>query len=363
MHKIRNWAVPFLRFGIVVLVYAIVAGFVLHSFMADHGLEGAPSRCDFASTVSYEASRPFVFRALTPLIINLGAASVPANMRERFGDWFLVGSPAAQHFHHDPADWTVDLSIKWHIAYFFLFGCLFLTLLVWRGLARQVPDVGPAFGDFAPVAGLLLVPLSFHIGGYIYDLPELLLVSLCVFLILSRRIRLFYVVFSLAVLNKEVAAITAFYLLAVRDDWRSPRWWGHGAALAIVGGSIILTTRYLFRDNAGSSEEWKFFYNLGFWTSPRAYLLTISPSSPLIRLPGPGNLVYFALGVAAVLVGWRQAPIQLRRLVVVAGVINLALFLALGYENEVRALGPFFPVAFAYLCHTVARVYSLSSRV
>jgi len=345
------------RWILLTAVYVFTAAFVLNAFMVQWGFRGENSPFGFERLLDHSAERPYVYRVLSPTVINAVAAVIPETLVADGRKWLLDESPLLR-YKRPGESWSVEKSKKWHVAYFYLFACLLGILVAARVLTRAVCDVTPLFADFAPSVALLFLPLTFHFGGYLYDFAELALMLLCLLALVKSRLIWFYPVYLLAILNKESNVLISFFFLAVMyDALPRKKLLAHFAAQVTIGALIVLALRIAFLDNGGSQALLSFPLNVLFWSSPKAYWSFITPYAPLILVPRGANLISLFLLAFMVLWSWNQKPGAVRRLVLLSAACNLPLFLLFAFLDEIRNLSITFPAIYLVGCHTVNDVY------
>jgi hypothetical protein len=326
--------------------------------MSEFEFEGKPGQSEFNALLDYKSNRPFAFRVLTPFTINIGAELFSASFLEKHAAFLTSQSPAIKRYYKGSYGLSPELGLKWHIAYVYLFATLVGTLIACRQLSLLFFPFNRMMCDYAPAAALLFLPLTFHLGGYIYDFPELFLLSLCLLSIVSQRYCLFYVSYVLASLNKESNVLIAPYLLiSIYPFVQRRKFYQHLMIALALGAIIVVGGRIAFHSNPGFGAVQRLSHNLAFWLRGNYLVDSFSPIAPLLRLPAPGNACMLFLVIFGVFAFWRRKPQTVRNLVWVSLVINLPLFLALGYENEVRALAMAFPVMYLALLYTIYYVY------
>jgi hypothetical protein len=343
-------------------LYLIVAAVVLNTFMNRWGFRARSPRYGFKALITHEGHRPFVFRALTPAVISGLTSLLPASRLEQVVEWDLT-RPVADHpslAAHRRFAWGASPLPEQYVAYALLWAVVFLLLMAMRRLTRVTRSFSDAFADFAPVAALLVLPLSFSRGGYLYDFPELLLVTLAVGFLWERRWLLYYGCFVLACLNKESAILLVVYVLAF--NWRrlSPRSLvTHTGAHALLGLPILAWQRITFAPNPGANAEFQLWDNVRLLLSPEPWTRFWDPYGPLLPFPGPFNVVSVALFGAAAFLFWGDKPDGLRRAFVAMMAVLVPLLIAFGMLDEVRNLSLAFPAAYLLACYTVARLYGM----
>lgn len=339
------------------LVYVFVAALVLGGFMERWGFRGDNRAFGFERMLDHSAERPYVYRVLSPAIINAGAALLPDALVSGNEGWWQRGTPL-RRFRKPGESWTLEKSVKWHVAYFYLFACLIGALLAARHLARVVCRAPPLFADFAPAVAALFLPLVFHLGAYLYDFPELLLMLLCLVALAHARSGWFYLLFLAAILNKESNVLLVVFFVAFQWDrlpWR--RLLGHVAVQVAIGAMLLVSLRVLFSENGGATAFFSFPVNLVFWLTPSSYVTFFDSHAPLVPLPRGLNVVTLFTAGMLLFWAWDEKPREVRRLVVLSALVNLPLFLLFAALDELRNLSLMFPALYLAGCGTVLRVY------
>ena len=349
----------FLRWGLLLLVYVVVSAFVLDSFMSIWGFRGDSPRYGLEALLGRQSHRPFAYRVLSPTLIDAGVRLVPERVRAARRDWFLERSPLLRYRFANES-WSLEKSVRWHVAYAYVFASLLALLFATRWLTGRTFPGRALFRDYAPAIGALLLPLSFHLGGYLYDFAELCLLTLALGALLARNDRLYYPVFVLAVLNKESDVLLAALFVAVHlGSMPRRRLAAHAACQALLGAALLAAVRWALRDHPGGPVEVWIGHNVGYWTDPASYVATFAPIAPLVRLPEPGNVALLLLVGAGLGWRWSEKPAAIRRLVVASLAITVPLLLLFAFENEIRgALYLAFPPIYLAACHTVLGLYA-----
>jgi hypothetical protein len=345
------------RWAFLTLVYVIVAAVVLDAFMERWGFRGDAPNHGFVHMLDHTAHQPFVYRVLSPTVVNVGAALVPATAQRSWRPWLLRETPLLRY--RAPFEsWNPDKALKWHIAYGYLFLCLVAALFAVRALTRAVTPVTPLFADFAPAVALLLLPLTFLRGGYFYDFPELLFLFLCTLCAATARWLPYYALFVLAILNKESNVLIVMIFAAFAAS-RLPRrqWLTHVACQVAVGAVLVAALRVAFRDAGGGATQAWFPLNVLFFLSPEWYAKFFAPYAPLIPVPRGINGISLALVAFAVLWRWREKPLEFRRLFLLSAAVTFPLYVLFGFLDEIRALSLVFPAIYLLGCHTVDDLY------
>jgi hypothetical protein len=201
--------------------------------------------------------------------------------------------------------------------------------------------------DAVPVIALLLLPVTFAGGGFLYDLPELFFVSACFLAFVRARWAFWYPLLALAILNKEASVLVVSWWLAYTHapkDARGMRtFWLHAPLSAAVGAATVLFLWWAFRASPGYLAQPNFAHNFEYWTKLRGFTATHDAFAMGIPLPVAAHIV----NIAVVILVWRFGKTRVPPVVAPAflwSVVAVApLALLFGFENEVRVFASAVP--------------------
>ena len=278
------------------------------------------------------AHRPFVQRALVPLVVRATVATAPDAVRQQAESIAREGRMIRAVFRR--GGWDQAYALEYLITCVVMFGSL--LGFVWA-IYRLTLDLygGPPWA--ARVAGLMaLVCLPpFLSKGYysaIYDFPSLLLFSLGLLFLFRRQWPAFLLVFVLACINKETAILLTL-VFAIRHgrslyEGEQTRLLRRVAALQVAVAVVVRVAIALaFRDNPGTSVEFHLQANLELYTRPYSLPLLLSAAAVVL----------------AVFRNWQDKPCFLRQAVwVVVPLLTALPFF--GWRYEFRACYEAYPV-------------------
>jgi hypothetical protein len=348
------------RSFLIALLYAITAFFVLHIFMLNNGWfrELSDSGFSFDRMVSFTADRPFAYRVLMPALINASACLFPKDFVRLHKKRLTVHSPLAIYaqnklFMHE------SIALKVHLEYVYLYLSLFFLLYSVRYLTKHIYAFPSVVSDVAPALALLFLPLTFTMGGHIYDFPELLLTALCLICIIKKKWVFYYIMFVLAILNKEVNVLLILFFIAFcRGTMAKKDILKHAALQVLIGATLVLWVRFLFADNPllpGLHDYWK--HNIRYWLNPKSYFLfwdAYHVGLPIF--PRGSNIFLIIITAFFIFNKWKDKPLQVKRLFIYTASFNIPLFLYGGSCDEIRALSLMFPAIYLLAVYSLYRL-------
>lgn len=216
---------------------------------------------------------------------------------------------------------------------------------VLRALLARSLSVPAPVPDVAGVLALLGLPAFFRYVNYLYDLPTLLLYTLCLLLMLRRNWPAYGIAFVLCALSKETAALLIpVYLLTFRREAGSARIFDgvlafQVAAFVAVRASLML----VYGANPGSAVEFQLQHNL------------------MLTPYGPGDFAAGCVFLLAVAHDWHAKPLLLRNTVLMIVPLLWLTFL-FGYLDELRDYYEVYPGAVATITYSVCRLLGVPCR-
>jgi hypothetical protein len=355
---------------LLAILYVAVASIVLNTFMLKWSFCGNDPRAGFERLVTYSAYRPFAYRVLSPTVVRVIARHVPRQIASKVlasgatvRDENFPTRSLPERFHWLPppgSDWAShpDLLLEHYVAYGYLFLTLLSLLLILRALLGQFDWCSQLFRDLAPIVALLLLPLTFVDGGYLYDFPELMLAALGLLLLLKQNWAFYYGVIVLACLNKETGFLIGLYFIGLYVSRHSrTSFLLHLVLHATLVIPAIGIGHFVMRANPGLPAEWQLLRHLRYLLSETPYVAFYDDYALFIPVPGPLNVaIVFLVGFAAFF-RWGKKPVELRRAFGFTTSALIVLFVTMGHQDEIRVFYPSLPPLFLLACDTVARTY------
>jgi hypothetical protein len=304
-------------------------------------------RARFLDLIYGRAHRPFVYRALVPWLIRGTLAVVPGALTRGLSEALPEALPIvgrAADFLSWEREHLPEYAIALGLAYLAIIG--YLVALRWLG--RQCYDMPaserPWLTDTLPLLSLVVLPVFFKRGThFLYDLPALFLFTLALACLRAHRVRAYYAVYAIGLLNKETmllagVAMALWVAAGGGHRWRERLMWHAGVHIALFA-IVRLALIAIYRHNPGEPAELRLLDNLIFYSYP--YWFTAVTS----------------VGSVVLLIGhdWKKKPLLLRSTLWLV-VPFFGLYLVAGSWGEIRVFYELLPVCYLLGFQTVAKI-------
>lgn len=326
---------------VVAVTYGATAVFVFAIWVwgadtVSTSLNGDP-RSPLAGLINGTAHKPFVQRALVPIVTRGLCGVIPASCKE----WVSNSLMASAKFRKEAArlGWEVQAIPEYLIALTLALASLAAFPFVVRSLFVFLYDSEKLVADLVPLGILLGLPPFFLVGThYIYDFPALFFFTTGFVLLVQRRWSLFYPVYALGCVNKETMVLLIVAMLLVhRHGMPRMKLLVHVLAQLVVFGIIESALLLAFRDNPGTSMELHLFGNIHNFLLPYSFeaglLLVLFWVLVFHDFPNKHPVLKRAL--------WLALPFGL-------------LTFVFGWMSEIRALYEIYPICALLIAHTIA---------
>ena len=265
------------------------------------------------------AWRPYVTRALVPIVARTAETVLPSTFATPLGD----------------ADHTLVIIIMG----LSLLGFAYAV----ENLSGAVFTARPLAGSLAALGALAFVPMFLYpFSRQIYDFTTLWLFTLTLACMARGQWTAFAVVFALTTINKETSILLTV-VFAVHHYGRLDRaaFWRLLALQVIVFVVIRGGIGYMYRGNEGGAVEMHLFdHNQHVLEYP---------------MEMSKRLWFLVAATAAGTWGWRQKPALLKHALLVLAPILLVMGLTVGQLDEIRAYYEFYPVVVLLVADTAYR--------
>ena len=282
------------RYWIHILYFCFTALFSLVYFRATLQIE-LVDVATLEKLTSFTANRPPQLRVLVPALVYFIRDYVPIELR--------------------------------HLYLIITFGFSLVLLYAFRNFIRIF--IQDKTADF--YALVLIYTLTFNYAAlnpifYPSDIPSILFFTVGLVLILKRRWMWYYILFPIAVLNRETISflsIALVFLLYKKVPFIQLVI--HSVVQFVIWMGIKLLLAHIFRDNPG--HEFRFTYIENFWVIVSIFKF---------NLPLLARLLIFGLIWTLIPYGWREIPSDLKRLLLVFVPFVIIIFTIGCFIDEIR---------------------------
>ena len=329
------------------IIYMILCVFIVLIFISPPGINGY-ERAMFGDMVYGQAHKPFVYRALLPMIIRTTASIIPEETDELINKMLdkipSVKSELSKSTEEDMFYWEKELYTEYIVAIFYIFLFLLGFVFSLKYLFEGVYKASILSKDILAISALLILPSFFDYMSYLNDFPALCLFTLGLGLMVRKKWVLFLIIYVLGCFNKETTILLT--LIFAIHFFRAGKMSRRLVYRLLISQFIIfilvkLTLFFIFRDNPGSMVEFHL----------------IDHNLKALGNISIGTVMALALIISLVFYRWTDKPLFLRNaLWIVAPLFILILFL--GYIDEQRDYYEAYPIVLLLIYHSVCRIFA-----
>ncbi|MFM0052844.1 hypothetical protein [Caballeronia grimmiae] len=353
---------PVLRRGVrwmlLVVMYYVVAAASYNGYFTKWQFRDQTPQWALPAMLDGTIERPFVYRQLLPAIANSVERAMPRTLKERITSVLMDDNRT-----HHPITWFYPNAVDAHnpqyaLRYYLIFGmsftALFLALFAMRAVCMTF-QMNPTASTLAPMALAAIFPLILTDGAYFYDFPELLFMNLAVWLAARGRALWLIPLTVIATFNKEsflFFTLTLFPFLQAR--YSLGKVLTLQAVMLAIAGAINFVIKLKYAGNGGGIVAFNLYENLNFLVHPLSYL-RFEYNYGVVMAKG-FNIITIAIAAILLRSGWSKLPLALRRHVQIAIAINVPLFMAFGFHDELRNLSMLIVGVLMIFCVNIALV-------
>ena len=304
-------------------------------FMDKHGLRDGDARSSAIKMMQGEASKPFVYRQLVPIIANSVQHFVDNSNKNIFSK-LIIKLNKREYYSVDVLE-----QIKGHEHGYFTFiilnfTALFLSLFVLRALLLKL-NFSHYESILAPSIFIIAFPYLQTVGGYFYDSVELAFFSLALLLAAEGQLVALAIISLFAALNKEsfLFFIPTLYPI-LRDRYTVKKTLMFLGFAMFIAGLVKLYLKAKYMANNGGEFEFWLFRNINQYSTPSTYF----KFEPTYQLVGPHgfSMIFIIITFIIIMRGINYLPTIWKKHIQIALIINIPLFLALCWVGELRNL-------------------------
>jgi len=257
---------------LVFLIYLVSSLYVFTmwtlSTESDTALNGF-SKAKVSDVIYGKAHKPFVFRALIPIMVRASEAAIPEATGNQIEKVLINRIPQVKGIVSTlgwEADFLLEYVIALTMAYAFLLGFLFAL----RNLFKALYHAPWPVIDFVPLLALLVLPVFFKTGThFLYDFPTLFFFTFLLLLLYRRKWRVFYPILVLATINKETTILIPLVMFVYyRNRMERHALLRHIAIQIVLITAIKCGLAVMCWNNPGDSVEIHLWYNMQKYLVP-----------------------------------------------------------------------------------------------
>jgi hypothetical protein len=343
-----------IKLPIIIIIYILATIFIMGTIESP-GL--ADPRTGMIPMTEFAAYRPFMYRAFMPFVIRGIEAATPvfvANKIDIAMGRFIHGQAVVNvSLQAGKADFLTTYGYRVFIYLCLIAFFIFAFLFALRSLAKSLGDFSDYAADLLPLGMMLILSSYFNLACFVYDFPHLFFATIGLYLLFTRRWKLFIPIFSLAVLNKETAIfLTIIYVFYYFGKLPRKQFWSI-LTLQLIAFIVIKSALYFaFQNNPGKFIEWHLGDNLAHLLNPANYVIfkpinasLLFPNGIPLPLPRGINILSFGLMTFLIIYGWRQKSLFLRTATVIL-IVQLVMAIPWGLIYELRAYYDSLPIVY-----------------
>ena len=346
------------KFMVIFLILTVSAAGYCGFFVKWAFRDGA-SGMGFEAMLEGTATRPAVHRQLLPQTVLYLTDIMPEEPKEKLAKR-LIADPSIEKRYaqaHIPEKYVIE----YYLMYFISFLSFFAAIWVLRSLLCEIVQDKVA-GTLGAVLFAVIFPYFEVLGGYFYDIAELLFMFLVARFALHGNWIGVLVLAPIAEFNKE----SFFFFLATLLPLFCQHYGFKKSAVITLGSMFLAGVVYLFireayAGNPGGMTEWHAWDHLKLMFQPKAYFKT----SSIYGLPlGSGMFLPHMICVAWIVKkNWHYLSDMWKNHAKIGLVLNSILYFFFVVPDEIRDLSilyiSFLSLTAFYIRHLIQQHYGV----
>ncbi|OUS27077.1 hypothetical protein A9Q99_17915 [Gammaproteobacteria bacterium 45_16_T64] len=334
-------------------LYFITSSITTHLYLEKFGKDISISTTEIMHN---EANRPFAYRILIPHTLEYLEGKIPERAKQK-----IVYKSNGEKRDIDSIErynWQEHSTILFVVCYLFIVACLVILQFLWRYLLQKTIQLNNASYDSAPAIAILLLPMTFVKGAYIYDFPELIFATLCLIFFLKKQWIGYYITFFCACINKETGVLLGAWFLPLLFNKEFTLFFKHAFFHCLLGLPTILLIRYQMNHLPGDIVQFNFYKNIEFWTSAKPWIHFEDVYAFNLPTPRVFNIINLALLVYPLSLYWNTLNKNIKQTFAYSAISMFPLYMLFGLEDEIRVFMIVFPSLFILYTQSLSLYYS-----
>lgn len=321
------------KFMVFFLILAVsAAGY--SGFFTNWAFRDGAASMGFTAMVEETASRPFVHRQLLPQTVKHLTAALPEQIHEKIEAKLIKSSSIEKLFGQSSI--PKNYIIEYNMMYLFCFIAFFASIWILRSLLSEIAE-DKVTGTLGAMFFALIFPFFEVLGGYYYDIFEILFMFLAARMALHGNWVGVLILAPVAESNKEsfLFFLIALYPLA-RMYFSAPKAAAVTLGAIFLAGITYLYIRSLYVGNPGDMADWRIkdhmysiFHISGYFNTTTIYGLPLGQGMFLPHM----ICVYWIVKKS-----WHHLTDAWKDHAKIALVINGILYFMFVLPNEIRDL-------------------------
>ena len=317
---------------IFLILTVSAAGFC--GFFVKWALRDDAETFGFTAMIENTAKRPFIHRQLVPVIAKSAVELMPEKTKEKLTANLLEKKHIEKRFAQ------AIIPPKYILEYYLMVAICFLSFFaaIWilRGLLTEVLQDEVA-GTLGAVLFALIFPYFEVLGGYYYDILEILFMFLAAKFALRGKFIALLILAPIATWNKE----SLFFFLATLYPLTRLNFDAKKSAAITLGsiffsGLAYLYVREMFINNPGDAADGRFFEHMEFILDISTYVL----SDSIYGVPLPSRMFFLHIIYVLFIIksSWQNLNDAWKNHTKIALLINGVLYFLYVVPGELRDL-------------------------
>jgi hypothetical protein len=218
------------------------------------------AECKFVDMIEGKANRPYVSRALVPIVVNNIAKLTPQSVKTTFSNYSIENNRVN----------SILEKLGWEKEYFYEYiVALSIMLFCFMGIAYVGPQflqitcgiANTFFNKIILLAlSLLILPAFFRYASYIYDPSQIFLFITCLYFLAVKKLKIFTFVFFFLCINKETSILLIpIFAVAFYENLKKKEYITYLLLLCFIYIMVRISIAIAFMKNSGSFLEFHLF--------------------------------------------------------------------------------------------------------
>jgi len=323
---------------------ALFSVIIIVFFLNGPGYLNGNANALFLPMVYGKAHKPYVNRALVPITIRSITTLTPTPIKNSMNK--LAHDNLVMSSIFEKKKWEKDHVTEYLLVSIIIYFSTIGFVYSFRALLQEVFNAPSSFFWVVPFSALWGLPIFFNFT-YIYDIPQLFLFTLGLYLITKGCWKTYLFFFFLACVNKETSLLLAVvFIIHFFDQQRMNRYMYTWLILAqlFIFSAVKIIFIFIYKSNSGGIVENHLLSHLNFLMTPYS-------------LP---DFLSWGFVILLVCIKWNLKPQFIKDALWIA-VPLFILFIPFGFQNEIRIFYEVYPIFLCLIAQPLALMFGLQT--